>query len=450
MSWWDNVTGRKTVKSSDTLSGAEPHDTFVATPFDPNSAADVSSFLNTTALDPSNLHPLAGLDAGLEYLKLEDEALSDLPGAHSVLPSRGWSDDLCYGTGTTYLAALSMGGAWGFIEGVNRSPPSAPPKLKLNSILNGMTRRGPFLGNSAGVIAMVYNGINSTIGHVRGKHDTANSVVAGALSGAIFKRVDVKTPQVVSGTEASPVQNFYAKPGSAPVVGELDDLPTHTDIVILPTSTDIVPIDQGIVIPLSLPPVESATPTADDSTAQPTPTPDTSDLDLTPPGGGLSDEQAVLLQTITPQDLQDGGAIVQETVLEAAKQQLIDSNYVADVVVPDEPLPDPETVPDLEDYQDIQETGTNVTQTAQELGGTMEQLLDLIIDQIRFNETIDGTPNDLTPVDQLVYERRKNKRWLFAAIQIVALVLEGAKHASEIIDQGVKLFHTFSKIGGGN
>lgn len=37
------------------------------------------------------------------------------------------------------------------------------------------------------MIAMLYNGLNSTIGYYRGKHDMTNSVVAGALSGALFK-----------------------------------------------------------------------------------------------------------------------------------------------------------------------------------------------------------------------------------------------------------------------
>jgi inner membrane translocase subunit Tim23 len=113
--------------------------------------------------------------------------LSDLPGAQSALPSRGWSDDLCYGTGISYLTALSVGGAWGLAEGLQKNPPSMAPRLRLNGVLNAVTRRGPFLGNSAGVIAMVYNGMNSTIGYYRGKHDTTNSVVAGALSGALFK-----------------------------------------------------------------------------------------------------------------------------------------------------------------------------------------------------------------------------------------------------------------------
>lgn len=85
------------------------------------------------------------------------------------------------------------------IEGLNRSPANAPPKLRLNSVLNSVTRRGPFLGNSAGVIAMVYNGINSTIGYYRGRHDSANSVVAGALSGMLFKSTRGLRPMMISG-----------------------------------------------------------------------------------------------------------------------------------------------------------------------------------------------------------------------------------------------------------
>ncbi|RMZ82215.1 hypothetical protein DV738_g1751, partial [Chaetothyriales sp. CBS 135597] len=153
----------------------------------PTDAIDTSSFLGALP-DAAALHPLAGLNQQtLDYLSLDESALSDLPGSQSILPSRGWSDDLCYGTGITYITALGIGGAWGFIEGLNRVPASAPPKLRINGILNSMTRRGPFLANSAGVVAMVYNGINSSIGYYRGKHDVANSVVSGALAGMIFR-----------------------------------------------------------------------------------------------------------------------------------------------------------------------------------------------------------------------------------------------------------------------
>ncbi|KAG0079512.1 Mitochondrial import inner membrane translocase subunit tim23 [Linnemannia elongata] len=132
----------------------------------------VSSFLNT-AYDPTRLHPLAGLGGtgGLDYLNLEDDAGS-LPGARSgggILPSR-----------------LTLGGAYGFFEGL-RSSPSPAFKIRLNTVLNGMTRRGPFIGNSAGVLALMYNGINGGIGRARGHYDPLNSVLAGGLTGAVFK-----------------------------------------------------------------------------------------------------------------------------------------------------------------------------------------------------------------------------------------------------------------------
>ena len=204
MSIWGTLTGQKQSSSSSSSSSSTSSSStssFQPTAFDPNSAVDVSSFLSDAALpDPSQLHPLAGLNQQtLDYLSLEESALSDLPGSQSALPSRGWSDDLCYGTGVTYLSALTLGGTWGLIEGFRRSPASAPPKLRLNSVLNSVTRRGPFLGNSAGVIAMVYNGINSTIGYYRGRHDSANSIVAGALSGMLFKSTRGLRPMMISG-----------------------------------------------------------------------------------------------------------------------------------------------------------------------------------------------------------------------------------------------------------
>lgn len=212
MSIWDKLTGRKSPPSSTSSdSPSTPADTFQPTPFDPQEAQDVSSFLTGPSFaDPSQLHPLAGLNQQtLDYLSLEDSALSDLPGSQSALPSRGWSDDLCYGTGVTYLSALTIGGAWGLQEGLRRSN-GQPPKLRLNSVLNAITRRGPFLGNSAGVIALVYNGFNSFIGHMRGKHDSVNSITAGALSGMIFKSTRGIRPMMISGSIVASVAGAWA------------------------------------------------------------------------------------------------------------------------------------------------------------------------------------------------------------------------------------------------
>ena len=156
--------------------------------FDPSQVSDVSSILQAPGvLDSTRLHPLAGLEKGVEYLDLEEEQLNDIEGAKGLIPSRSWTDDLCYGTGAVYLLGLGIGGAYGFQEGINNLPKNASSKLKLNTVLNHITKRGPFLGNSAGVLALTYNMIDSTFDAVRGKHDDINSIVAGGLAGALFR-----------------------------------------------------------------------------------------------------------------------------------------------------------------------------------------------------------------------------------------------------------------------
>lgn len=202
MGVWDAFTGRKSQPQDAPVSASQTiQDPAAGVSFNNVTSEDVGSFMTTPgAFDASALHPLAGLGQDtLDYLNLDDSALSDLPNSNSFLPSRGWSDDLCYGAGVAYLGALSMGGVWGLAEGLNRLPASAPPKLRLNSVLNAVTRRGPFLGNSAGVVAMMYNGFNSTIGYYRGKHDALNSVAAGGISGMIFKSSRGLRPAMVSG-----------------------------------------------------------------------------------------------------------------------------------------------------------------------------------------------------------------------------------------------------------
>ncbi|KAH6624824.1 Tim17/Tim22/Tim23/Pmp24 family-domain-containing protein [Chaetomium sp. MPI-SDFR-AT-0129] len=235
MSIWDALTGRKSssptssssapaAPSTSSFDQSHPSSSSTTTPtttssfqqptttFDPTTAAQgVESFLGSSSFaDPTQLHPLAGLNKDtLDYLSLEDSALSSLPGSQSALPSRGFTDDLCYGTGTTYLAGLTVGGAWGLQEGLRKSAGESP-KLQLNSVLNSVTRRGPFLGNSAGVVAICYNCFNSGIGYLRGKNDAANTILAGALSGMVFKSTRGLRPMVISGGIVASVAGAWA------------------------------------------------------------------------------------------------------------------------------------------------------------------------------------------------------------------------------------------------
>lgn len=72
-------------------------------PDSPAASVTAADLLLGGAYDPAKLHPMSGLSDNLDYLLLEDDKVSELPGSGTAIPSRGWSDDLCYGTGTMYL-----------------------------------------------------------------------------------------------------------------------------------------------------------------------------------------------------------------------------------------------------------------------------------------------------------------------------------------------------------
>ena len=100
-----SVSFRLSSGTLDTMAGA--HDKVDYSLLKDDKMEDVpisGSDLLLGAFDPSKLHPLAGIEDKLDYLLLDDEKMSDLPGAGTAIPSRGWSDDLCYGTGTMYLS----------------------------------------------------------------------------------------------------------------------------------------------------------------------------------------------------------------------------------------------------------------------------------------------------------------------------------------------------------
>ncbi|KAI9490161.1 Tim17/Tim22/Tim23/Pmp24 family-domain-containing protein [Zychaea mexicana] len=157
-----------------------------------NSYDSMPEFMSQVSYDAAKLQPMT-VQGGIDFLQVEDQyggsgGGAAIAGGAALTPSRGWTDDLCYGTGTTYLAGLTLGGAYGMMEGVRKSAQgSQAMKVRLNTTLNSITRRGPGLGNAVGVIAMMYNGTTAIIDRSRGTHDAFNSIAAGAISGALFK-----------------------------------------------------------------------------------------------------------------------------------------------------------------------------------------------------------------------------------------------------------------------
>jgi mitochondrial import inner membrane translocase subunit TIM23 len=51
-----------------------------------------------------------------------------------------------------FFSGLALGGVWGVREGARRPLAVSNTRLRINSVLNSVTRRGTFIGNSAGVM----------------------------------------------------------------------------------------------------------------------------------------------------------------------------------------------------------------------------------------------------------------------------------------------------------
>eukprot|EP00123_Amoebidium_parasiticum_P003322 comp14619_c0_seq1/m.10911 comp14619_c0_seq1/g.10911 ORF comp14619_c0_seq1/g.10911 comp14619_c0_seq1/m.10911 type:complete len:202 (-) comp14619_c0_seq1:546-1151(-) len=107
--------------------------------------------------------------------------------AEDANKKRSWGDKVFYGTGAAYMIGSAAGGVWGVAEGL-KNPEAITRRLKINSVLNSVTRRGPFVGNFAGVLALMYTVIDGSLVWLRdGQDDYVNSVSAAALTGVLFK-----------------------------------------------------------------------------------------------------------------------------------------------------------------------------------------------------------------------------------------------------------------------
>jgi hypothetical protein len=149
--------------------------------YDPQNIS-IDSMLGQARLNTAQLGPNAGL-VGSNILFKEDTV--------NGVRRRGWNERLFYGVGTSYLigapvfwggasthvrasstqarltttcgglgllprwawngTGITAGSVWGFWEGL-RHPDGTTGRLRINSVLNSVTRRGPFLGNSMGVL----------------------------------------------------------------------------------------------------------------------------------------------------------------------------------------------------------------------------------------------------------------------------------------------------------
>lgn len=105
----------------------------------------------------------------------------------AIAQRRSWGENLTYYTGISYLAGAVAGAGIGFVEGVKASEPGDTLKLRINRILNGSGHTGRKFGNRAGVIGLMFAGLESGMVSLRDTDDVINSVAAGLGTGVLYK-----------------------------------------------------------------------------------------------------------------------------------------------------------------------------------------------------------------------------------------------------------------------
>ncbi|KAI3814912.1 hypothetical protein L1987_14560 [Smallanthus sonchifolius] len=105
----------------------------------------------------------------------------------SIAQRRSWGENLTYYTGIGYLGGAVIGAGKGLKEGVKAFEPADTMKIKVNRILNASGKFGGKSGNHAGVIGLLYAGMESGMVAIRDTDDIINSVVAGLGTGALYK-----------------------------------------------------------------------------------------------------------------------------------------------------------------------------------------------------------------------------------------------------------------------
>ncbi|XP_042504514.1 mitochondrial import inner membrane translocase subunit TIM23-2-like [Macadamia integrifolia] len=117
----------------------------------------------------------------------------------SLVQRRSWGENLTYYTGCGYLAGAIAGAGKGFVEGVKAFEEGDNLKLRTNRILNASGHSGRQFGNRAGIIGLLYAGLESGLVAVRDTDDVVNSVLAGLGTGALYKAASGPRSAAVAG-----------------------------------------------------------------------------------------------------------------------------------------------------------------------------------------------------------------------------------------------------------
>ncbi|XP_021846158.1 mitochondrial import inner membrane translocase subunit TIM23-3-like [Spinacia oleracea] len=101
--------------------------------------------------------------------------------------SRNFYDNLTFYTGSSYLTGSVVGAVKGSFEGLSATEYGESLKIRTNRMLNTGGMVGRRFGNSAGILAVIYTGVESSIIYKRDTDDVLGSLMAGMGTGAVYR-----------------------------------------------------------------------------------------------------------------------------------------------------------------------------------------------------------------------------------------------------------------------
>mmetsp|Transcript_33696 Transcript_33696/g.132604 ORF Transcript_33696/g.132604 Transcript_33696/m.132604 type:complete len:253 (-) Transcript_33696:128-886(-) len=146
-------------------------------------------FGNLDFIAPGTVAPALGVyggrDKNVDYL-FADEFLD--------YRKKTWGQQMMYWAGTSWVLGGAFGGLQGVVEGLKQSSGKSM-KLRINSLLNSVGKRGLLIANTAGVIALMLSSFESFSYHfITQDESPANYAIAGAATGLLFKSTKIRTP----------------------------------------------------------------------------------------------------------------------------------------------------------------------------------------------------------------------------------------------------------------
>lgn len=107
------------------------------------------------------------------------------------MSNRVWSQRMMLHAGGSYIIGTCLGGMYGIFEGSRQADTLNNRALKMNSIINRVSRRGSATGNAFGILAIMFTATDAFISSQAHKKESWHQLAAAGITGLIYKSTGI-------------------------------------------------------------------------------------------------------------------------------------------------------------------------------------------------------------------------------------------------------------------